>query len=207
MIVFSIKVNIPGTQCCRGILLHLFDLKVQEMSLTTTELLIGVAIAVLLGGTLALIFWRQRKEAASSIKGQQETSQYALNLQVQAYERLILLTERIALPNLISRVNQPGISARDMQYMLTNTIRQEFEHNVTQQMYVSQQSWDAVKNLKEQNIHIINQVASFLPADASGNDLNKSLLDMLVQHPNSALHNVVSDVLNYEAKRIMNLPQ
>ena len=177
------------------------------MGVTTTELLIGVAIALLLGGTLAFVFWKQRKEAASSIKGQKETSQYALNLQVQAYERLILLTERIALPNLISRVSQPGMSARDMQFMLTNTIRQEYEHNVTQQMYVSQQSWDAVKNLKEQNIHIINQVASFLPVDATGNDLNKALLDMLVQHPNSALHNVVSDVLNYEARRIMNLPQ
>lgn len=175
------------------------------MSLTTTELWISVGIAVLLGGSLAFVLWLQRKEVATGQSTERQSNQYSVNLQVQAYERLILLTERIALPNLVARLHQPGISARDMQFMLTNTIRQEFEHNITQQLYVSQQSWEAVKNLKEQNIHIINQVASFLPVEASGNDLNKALLDMLVQHPNSALHNVVSDVLNFEAKKVMNL--
>lgn len=175
------------------------------MSLSTTELWISIGIAVLLGGSLAFVLWRQRKEVATGQSTERQANQYSVNLQVQAYERLILLTERIALPNLVARLHQSGISARDMQFMLTNTIRQEFEHNITQQLYVSQQSWEAVKNLKEQNIHIVNQVASFLPVEASGNDLNKALLDMLIQHPNSALHNVVSDVLNFEAKKVMNL--
>jgi hypothetical protein len=51
----------------------------------------------------------------------------------------------------------------------------------------------------------VNQVASYLPADASGIDLNRSLLEMLVQNPKSALHDVVSEVLSYEAKKVMNL--
>lgn len=175
------------------------------MSITTTELLLGIGIALLLGGALAYIFWRQRKEAAM---GRQETivpDKQSLQLQIQAYERLILLADRIALPNLISRVSQPGISAREMQYALTNTIRQEFEHNITQQIFVSTQAWEAISNLKEQNIHIINQVSSFLPPEASGIDLNKHLLDMIVQNPKASLHGVVAEVLSFEAKKVMGI--
>ena len=175
------------------------------MSITTTELLLGIAIALLLGGSLAFIFWKQRKQAAAAETEVTEASQQALQMQVQAYERLILLTERISLPNLINRVGQPGLSAREMQHALTTTIRQEFEHNITQQLFVSSQAWEAVSNLKEQNIHIINQVASYLPANASGLDLNKHLLDMLVQNPKASLHPVVAEVLSFEAKKVMKL--
>lgn len=163
-------------------------------------------IALLLGGTLAYIFWRERSKSGKTSEGASEEKSPAFNprqLQLQAYERLILLTERIALPNLISRMNQPGISGRDMQMMLTHTIRQEFDHNITQQLYVSAEAWDAVKNLKEQNMHIINQVASFLPADVSGGDLNRQLLEMIVQNPKASLHNVVAEVLSFEAKKLM----
>ena len=55
----------------------------------------------------------------------------SIPLQLQAYERLVLLTERIALPNLISRLNQPGISAYEMKLILTENIKQEFEYNST----------------------------------------------------------------------------
>src|SRR4051812_47974463 len=54
-------------------------------------------------------------------------------LRLQAYERLVLLCERIALPNLISRVSQPGFSAREMQMLLIESIKQEYEYNASQQ--------------------------------------------------------------------------
>jgi hypothetical protein len=172
----------------------------------TWQMIGALLIAVVLGGTLAYIFWRERAKAARESKQgpkQEGANVNPLQLQLQAYERLILLTERIALPNLISRMNQPGIAGKDMQMMLTHTIRQEFDHNITQQIYVSSEAWDAVRNLKEQNIHIINQVASYLPADVSGNDLNKQLLEMIVQNPKMTLHNVVAEVLSFEAKKLM----
>jgi len=87
--------------------------------------------------------------------------------------------------------------------VLTQTIKQEFEHNITQQIYVSPEAWDAIRNFKEQNIHVINQVASFLPADASGMDLNKSLLELILHNPNVSLQNIVSDALSYEAKKLL----
>jgi len=174
--------------------------------LSTTEMVISIAIALTLGGALAFLFWKQRKEA-KVLEEQYEKAKTAppatQPLQLQAYERLILLVDRIALPNVISRTSTAGLSARDMQILLTQTIRTEFEYNVTQQIYVSQQSWEAVRNLKDQNIMIINQIGSFLPAEATGQDLSRSILEMLMQSPKASLHNVVADVLSYEAKKLM----
>ncbi|AEV97371.1 hypothetical protein A4D02_33340 [Niastella koreensis] len=174
--------------------------------LSTTEMVISIAIALTLGGVLAFLFWKQRKEA-KVLEEQYEKAKTAppatQPLQLQAYERLILLVDRIALPNVISRTSTAGLSARDMQLLLTQTIRTEFEYNVTQQIYVSQQSWEAVRNLKDQNIMIVNQISSFLPAEATGQDLSRSILEMLMQSPKASLHNVVADVLSYEAKKLM----
>jgi hypothetical protein len=167
-------------------------------------LIIAIAFAALVAGVLVFLFLKQRRELkAARAAGAQTGDANTRQMQLQAYERLILLTDRIALPNLISRLNQPGLEGRDMQGLLTQAIRQEFEHNVTQQMYVSAEAWEAVRNYKEQNLLIVNQVASFLPPEATGIDLNKHLLDLLVQNPKASLQNVVSEVLSFEAKKLM----
>jgi uncharacterized iron-regulated membrane protein len=176
------------------------------MSLPTDQLAWSIAIAVILAGTLAFLLWKQRKEAKSVEKRKKAAAPPALNtkqLQLQAYERLILLTDRIGLPNLVSRLNQQGLNVKEMQMLLTQSIKQEFEHNITQQIYVSQEAWDAVRNLKEQNMLIINQVASFLPPDATGGELNRNLLELIMNNPKSSLQNVVADALSFEAKKIM----
>ncbi|HEY4062055.1 MAG TPA: hypothetical protein VGM30_09155 [Puia sp.] len=186
------------------------------MTIDTNWFAIAFLIVFLLAGFLGYLFWKQRKqlkEADKKTAASGPGSMTALSgndpatrqMQLQAYERLILLTDRIAIPNLIQRVNQggAGLSARDMQSLLTHSIRQEFEHNITQQIYVSADAWDAVRNFKEQNLLIINQVGSFLPGEASGNDLNRQLLDLLVQNPKASLQNVVAEALSYEAKKLL----
>lgn len=178
----------------------------------STYLLIAIVFGVLVAGTLVFLMLKQRKElkaleAAQAAQpappadaaGGPSTRQ----LQLQAYERMILLTDRIALPNLIARVNTPGLSARDMQGLLIQSIRQEFEHNITQQIYVSIEAWGVVRDYKEQNQLIVNQVASFLPEGATGADLNRALLDLLVQNPKASLQNVVSEALSFEAKKLL----
>ncbi|HEY4206073.1 MAG TPA: hypothetical protein VGM31_04630 [Puia sp.] len=169
-------------------------------------LIIAIAFATLVAGALVYLFLKQRKELKSARQKGPDTGKEeggSRQLQLQAYERLILLIDRIALPNLIQRMAQPELSAREMQSLLVHTIRQEFEHNITQQIYVSAEAWDAVRNYKEQNLLIINQVASFLSPEATSFDLNKHLLDLLVQNPKASLQNIVSDALSYEAKKIM----
>lgn len=127
----------------------------------------------------------------------------AMPLRLQAYERLVILCERISLPNLISRVNQPQFAARDMQYMLIENIKQEFEYNASQQIYVSQLAWEAVRNLRDQTLLIVNSIAKTLPTDATAHDLNKGLLEAIMNQENTALHTYTLSVLNDEAKKIM----
>ena len=126
-----------------------------------------------------------------------------LKLRLQAYERITLLTERIALQNLLSRNTNSSLTCRQMQATLIDSIKQEYDYNTSQQIYVSTEVWRAVNNLKEQNIYIVNQLASTLPAQASGMDLNKHIIDYLINNSNASLHNIVLDAINFEAKKLM----
>ena len=144
-------------------------------------------------------FWRQDRKKPKA----EESSFTTRPLQLQAYERLVMLAERIALPTLISRLNMSGMTAKEMQLLLLESIKQEYEHNATQQIYVSPVAWEAIKNLKDQNMLIINQVAASLPPEASGLDLNRMLLDFVMTQKKGALHSIVLEALNYEAKKIV----
>ncbi len=163
-----------------------------------------VLLAVVAMGAIAITYIVTAKnKPADSKKNAADTSSPSIQMQLQAHERLILLVDRIALPNLISRVGKTAMSAREMQHLLTQNIRDEFEYNITQQIYVSADAWSAVKNLKEQNMLIVNQLANLLPPNATGLDLNKLLLEFLMNDKKGTLHELVSEVLSYEAKKLM----
>jgi len=126
-----------------------------------------------------------------------------VKLQLQAYERLTILSERISLQNLLSRVPNNGLSSREMQISLIENIKQEYEYNVSQQIYIRPEIWRAVDNMKEQNIYIINQLAANLPPQASAMDLNKQIVDFLIKNPKTLVHDVVHEAINSEAKKLM----
>jgi hypothetical protein len=145
-------------------------------------------------------FFPKKKEEKEEIK----TSSFnTVPLQLQAYERLALFCERIAIPNLISRISHPQATAQEMRALLTEHIKQEFEYNASQQIYVSKVAWEAVRNLRDQSLLIINQVANVTPPDASATELNKKLLEVMMNHEDAALHTIVADALNFEAKKLM----
>lgn len=169
----------------------------------STIAIIGTVFVVALGGIYFYFYQKDKKSIATLQQPGGGTSDASRSLQLQAYERLVILADRIAIPNLISRSNQPGLGKTDMQLLLVQVIKQEFEHNLSQQIYVSPEAWEAVRNLKEQNIHLINQVAGILPPDISGTDLNKQLLDFVVHQQNGSMHTLVQEALSYEAKKIL----
>lgn len=166
------------------------------MDTATVSLIISI-VALLVS---FFIFFAARPWKEDKTNG---TSFTTRPLQLQAYERLVLLCERISLPSLISRVSQPGISAREMQVFLIESIKQEYEYNISQQVYVSVIAWDAVRNLRDQSILIINQIASVLPPDARATELNRRLLEVILGQQEKALHTIVLETLNYEAKLLM----
>lgn len=99
-------------------------------------------------------------------------------VRMQAYERMVLLLERISPNQLILRVNQPGITATQFQSLLTQTIRDEFDHNLSQQVYISSKAWDLVKTAREEMIRLINTAAANLPADSGSANLAGKLLEL-----------------------------
>lgn len=163
------------------------------------ESTLGLLIASLALAVGVIAFLRTYREKPAAPVHRFDT----MPLRLQAFERLVILCERISLPNLISRVSRPDLTARDMQYMLIENIKQEFEYNASQQIYVSQAAWEAVRNLRDQTLLIINSIAKMLPADARANDLNKGLLEAILNEDNAALHTYTLSLLNEEAKKIM----
>jgi hypothetical protein len=89
-----------------------------------------------------------------------------------------------------------------LQLNLLETLRSEYEYNVSQQIYVDPKMWEAIGNLKDQNSFIINQLAATLPSDANGYELSKRILEY-VASTDSELNKVVLSALQFEAKRIL----
>ncbi len=101
-------------------------------------------------------------------------------LKIQAYERLILLCERIDPMNLFLRLNSGEITAKQMQEAMLVAIHQEYDHNLTQQLYVSTQLWNILTLAKDQMSNIVSQCGDQLhPTDPSGKFL--AMLDKVKQ--------------------------
>lgn len=167
-----------------------------ENSFLINFVVIGILVVV-------VVYFIQKKYLKSSPLPQNSSGSQSNTLQLQAYERLALLVDRIALPNLLSRTAAEGLSAAEMQFILTKSVRDEFDYNVTQQIYVSPEIWKAVRNLKEKNILIINQIAQQLPINSNGYDLQKGILHFMVNDPHANLYEVVGQALSFEAKKLL----
>ena len=95
-----------------------------------------------------------------------QNSRTVTPIKLQAYERIILFLERISLESLLVRVSSPDMTASQLHSALLSTIRSEFEHNLSQQIYMSQQAWEVVRNARSNMIKIINSEVEKMPAKA-----------------------------------------
>lgn len=128
---------------------------------------------------LKQVFDKQAIEYQAEIKAQlhQENSKILTPVRLQAYERMVLFLERIAPAHLILRQNQPGLSSFQFQTRLIQAIREEFEHNLSQQLYISTIAWEQVVHAKEEMVRIINTSASQLNSDESALKLGELILN------------------------------
>jgi hypothetical protein len=155
-----------------------------------------VAVVVI----LYVVSWIKEKK---SLEKAEPASPNTLNLKLGAYERLVMLAERIALPSLISRVPAGDLNVRQLQSVLIDQVKTEFDYNLSQQIYVAPQAWQAISNLKEQNIFIINKVAETLAPEDRGVELSKRIIELVNADPNVSLHPVVVEALTFEAKKLL----
>ncbi len=106
-------------------------------------------------------------------------------IRLQAYERLILFMERSAPEALIMRVQLQGMNAKQLKQSMIDAVRKEFEHNMSQQIYISPKAWEAVRNAKENLIKLINVAGGKIPPNANALNLGQHILEiyMAVDQP------------------------
>ncbi|MCQ2350558.1 MAG: hypothetical protein MJ003_01125 [Paludibacteraceae bacterium] len=100
-----------------------------------------------------------------------ECQKTTLPVQFTAYERLVLFLERISPDSLLVRLHDSKLTALQYHASLLVDIRAEFEHNVAQQIYVSDEAWNVTKNAKENIIQMINACAAKVPPEAPAEQL------------------------------------
>jgi len=130
-----------------------------------------------------------------------ETRAALLPLRLQAHERLIIFVERINPGNLLIRLHQPGIEIKELQNLVVDEIKSEFQHNITQQLYMDSDRWKAVRKLKDDTIAMINNAVEGLPGSAGGIDLSRKIL----QHMSTIEENPYDLTIDYLKKDIQQL--
>ena len=110
-----------------------------------------------------------------------QNSRIVTPVKLQAYERIVLFLERISLESLLVRVSTSDMKATQLHSALLTTIRSEFEHNLSQQIYMSSQAWEVVRNARSSMIKIINSEAETLPPNSPGMALSKQLLEKVME--------------------------
>ncbi|MBN1250961.1 MAG: hypothetical protein JXR51_13975 [Bacteroidales bacterium] len=122
-------------------------------------------------------------------------------IRLQSYERMLMFLERISPYSLIPRVQSSGLSGKQFQTLLVQNVRSEFEHNLSQQIYISNETWDLVKIAKENLIKLINIAAGHINENATALDLSKVILDMYLKAENLPI-NIAIDSIKEEFKSI-----
>ncbi len=104
-----------------------------------------------------------------------------LPIRLQAYERLALLLERISPESIIMRVNKPGMTAKQLHTELLSSIRAEFDHNISQQVYISNEAWDLIISARGKVIHLINTATDQVKDEATALTLSQQIFEMTME--------------------------
>ncbi|MBB6461172.1 DUF7935 family protein [Flammeovirga kamogawensis] len=148
----------------------------------TTDLLdllkMTIPAGIVLYGAFVLVkMFLQKDYDTLSIKIKSSQIEQTLPLRLQAYERMALFLERINYRELMDRINYDEIPATLFHQSLIMTIKEEFNHNLSQQIYISPELWETIRGVKEESISFINSVAQSLGKDATGFELAKAILE------------------------------
>lgn len=125
--------------------------------------------------------WSKQEEKRRRHEFNMHLKDDILPVRLQAYERIILFLERIAPESVLMRIKRQGMTAAQLQAELQNTIRHEYDHNLTQQTYVSSDAWKMVQMARNHILKLINDAAGELKEEASGASLGKLILEKVME--------------------------
>ncbi|MFH1004367.1 MAG: hypothetical protein V1781_02560 [Bacteroidota bacterium] len=104
--------------------------------------------------------------------------EYIIPLRLQAYERMVLFLERISPTSLVMRIHQNEFNSHILHVELIKSIRTEYEHNLSQQIYMSVGAWEIIKTAKEEVIKLINLTADKVGHNVTGMELGQSIIEI-----------------------------
>ncbi len=134
---------------------------------------------VFLAGFLAIRTYLQNEQKKRLYELQMANKSAITPLRLQAAERLMMFIERSHPNNLSPRLYQSGMMARDMQMAMASNIREEFEHNISQQIYITSDTWLAIRACKDMTIQAINKALATSSTEATGIDLSRRVLELM----------------------------
>lgn len=123
------------------------------------------------------------KSKIAALQSSKSNQSVVLPLRLQAYERMALFLERIDPNQLIMRIHTTGLTVSQEQNLLLTAIRSEFEHNLSQQIYISDAVWEKVCDAKADIESIINTVAADFDKDADSREYAETILAVTAQKP------------------------
>ena len=148
------------------------------------DLLKTILPALIVAGAIYFLFkeFLEKEQQRRLIELRLASNKTTLPLRLQAYERIVLFLERISPNNILVRLSSAGSSAPDFHRLLQQEIRAEFEHNLSQQLYLSPDAWTVVKEAKENVLTMVNRAYHGIqnPAQARGTELAKRILEGLM---------------------------
>lgn len=125
-----------------------------------------------------------------------------LPLRLQAYERLTIFLERNQLNALAMRTLDTSYTLKEYQGLLIENIQSEFDHNLSQQIYVSAEVWASVRFVKDDTVRTINMVAASLAPDGTSRDMAQRLIELSGQQGGGAPAQRAINIINTEVKEL-----
>ncbi|QQL48582.1 DUF7935 family protein [Mucilaginibacter ginkgonis] len=122
-----------------------------------------------------------KSERIQILELKKAVSNQTIPLRLQAYERLVLFIDRINPANMLIRLNATSYTAKELQAIIVSEIRNEFQHNISQQIYISTEAWAAVKKIKDDTLSLVNNMIAAMPADARGLEVSRQLIGHLAK--------------------------
>jgi len=201
-IIISIDKSTLFVIICSNIVQNKFQKKMNMEELLEILKYTLPALIVFLTVLVMLRTWSRNEDKRRKSEFNMHLSDDILPVRLQAYERSILLLERISPESIIIRVSRNEYSARQLQQELLGNITSEFEHNIAQQTYLSKEAWEKIKAAKNQVINLVNETAKEVKPDAAGTTLGKLILERLTEL-NNPPSQVAIDFLKQEVKSLL----
>ncbi|HUH28832.1 hypothetical protein [Gelidibacter sp.] len=141
------------------------------------------AIPALITGLIAYYFFKEHTKNEDGRRRfllQKDMQVKAMPLRLQAYERMVLFLERITPSKLMIRVKPTSSDKDSYESLLIANIEQEFEHNLSQQIYITDECWNIICAAKNATIQLIRK-ASLLEKTDSANKLREVVLTEMME--------------------------